>query len=82
MTQTDTHAPQFKAAEEQTRYEDLNWFRRFLRKYTNSFSVARSSPSDVPPSRGSDTGSTNTSARCCGLVTEPGSSPDRATGKP
>jgi ATP-binding cassette subfamily B protein len=44
VTQTeDVHAPQFQAAEEETRYEDLSWFRRFLRKYTNSFSVARSS---------------------------------------
>jgi ATP-binding cassette subfamily B protein len=43
MTQTDTEAPQFKAADEQVRYEDLSWFRRILRKYTNSFSVARSS---------------------------------------
>jgi ATP-binding cassette subfamily B protein len=42
MTQADRHAPQFQAAEE-TRYEDLGWFRRVLRKYTNSFSVARSS---------------------------------------
>ena len=28
---------------EQVAYEDLSWFRRILRKYTNSFSVARSS---------------------------------------
>jgi ATP-binding cassette, subfamily B, bacterial len=44
VTQTEhVDAPQFKAAEEETRYEDLSRFRRFLRKYTNSFSVARSS---------------------------------------
>ena len=43
MTQTETEAPQFKAADEQVAYEDLSWFRRILRKYTNSFSVARSS---------------------------------------
>jgi ATP-binding cassette subfamily B protein len=42
-TQGNTEAPQFKAADDQVRYEDLNWFRRILRKYTNSFSVARSS---------------------------------------
>ena len=39
-TQSSTETPQFKAADEQVRYEDLNWFRRILRKYTNSFSVA------------------------------------------
>jgi ATP-binding cassette subfamily B protein len=43
MTQTETEAPQFKAADEQVAYADLSWFRRILRKYTNSFSVARSS---------------------------------------
>ena len=32
-----------RRADEQTAYEDLSWFRRILRKYTNSFSVARSS---------------------------------------
>ena len=47
MTQADTRdstdVPQFKAADEQVSYADLNWFQRILRKYTNSFSVARSS---------------------------------------
>ena len=43
MTQTETEAPQFKAADEQVAYKDLSWFRRILRKYTNSFSVAMSS---------------------------------------
>jgi ATP-binding cassette, subfamily B, bacterial len=42
MTQTDVHAPEFKAAE-QVRSEDLSWFRRWLRKYVNAFSVARAS---------------------------------------
>jgi ATP-binding cassette subfamily B protein len=42
MTQTEQHAPEFKAAE-QVRMEELGWFRRWLQKYVNSFSVARSS---------------------------------------
>ena len=43
MTQTeDVHAPEFQAADRGPQ-EDLGWFRTFLRKYTNSFSVARSS---------------------------------------
>jgi ATP-binding cassette subfamily B protein len=42
MTQTDFRTPEFKAAEH-IPYEELNRFRRFLRKYTNSFSVARAS---------------------------------------
>ena len=35
----------------------------------NSLSVVRSSPSRGPPSRGSEPGSRNRSARCCGVVT-------------
>ena len=42
MTQADTHAPEFQAADRGPQ-EDLGWFRTLLRKYTNSFSVARSS---------------------------------------
>ncbi|MEX1008335.1 MAG: ABC transporter ATP-binding protein [Acidimicrobiia bacterium] len=43
MTQTeDIHTPEFQAADRGPQ-EDLGWFRRFLGKYTNSFSVARSS---------------------------------------
>src|SRR5206468_3005708 len=43
VTQTeDVHAPEFQAADRGPQ-EDLGWFRTFLRKYTNSFSVARSS---------------------------------------
>src|SRR5262245_49381330 len=36
------HAPEFQAAD-LTPPEDLNWFRRWLRKYTNAFSVSRAS---------------------------------------
>ncbi len=45
MTQTDTtdrHTPEFQAADRDAD-EELGWFRRVLRKYTNSFSVARAS---------------------------------------
>jgi ATP-binding cassette subfamily B protein len=45
MTQTDVpgaSTPEFKAAEFVPDAE-LNWFRRWLRKYTNSFSIARAS---------------------------------------
>jgi hypothetical protein len=48
---------------------------RWQRK--DSFSVARSSPSRGPPSRGSEPGSRNVSARCCGVVT-----PSETTGWP
>jgi ATP-binding cassette subfamily B protein len=45
MTQTEStehHAPEFQAADRVVD-EDVGWFRRLLRKYTNSFSVARAS---------------------------------------
>ncbi len=43
MTQAeDVHTPEFQAADRGPQ-EGLGWFRTFLRKYTNSFSVARSS---------------------------------------
>jgi ATP-binding cassette subfamily B protein len=42
MTQTVPQAPEFKAADK-VNVEELSWFRRWLQKYVNSFSVARAS---------------------------------------
>jgi ATP-binding cassette, subfamily B, bacterial len=42
MTQTIPQAPEFKAAE-QVNMDELGWFRRWLQKYVNAFSVARAS---------------------------------------
>ena len=43
MTQADTRRAGVQGRRRAGPYEDLGWFRRSLRKYTNSFSVARSS---------------------------------------